>query len=159
MGQYAVTIVIAALLVVFVIYQQLRTRPINPRQLIVLPVVLIFLGLVNLQHHSLTTAASIALVASVATAFLFGVARGLTTQTWWANGVLLRKGTTVTLLLWIAGIALRLVIGVVARRGGVPISVTTGELPLFLGLTLGAQNLVIWQRGQVAPMPQGEPAR
>src|SRR5436309_9373658 len=129
MGQYGVTIIIAALLVVFIIYQQLRTRPINPRQLIALPVVLAVLGLFNLQQHPLTAAGASALVASVVTAVLFGLARGMTTQTWWANGVLMRKGTTVTLLLWIAGIALRLVIGVVARRGGVPISVTTGELP------------------------------
>jgi hypothetical protein len=159
MGQYAVTIVVAALLVAVVIYQQMRTRPVNPRQQVAVPLVLALLGLFNLQHHPLTSeAAGVALAASVVTGLLFGLARGVTTQTWWSNGVLLRKGTVLTLLLWVAGIGLRLIIGVVAQREGVPVSVTSGELPLFLGVTLGAQNLLIWYRGQQAPIPRSETA-
>lgn len=159
MSQYAVTILIAALLLVFIIYQQLRTRPINPRQLVVLPAFLAFLGIVNLnQHPPSSAAAATVLGVSVVTALVFGVARGITTQIWWSEGQLLRKGSTVTLLLWIVGIGLRLVVAVVARREGVANNVTTGEIPFFLGVTLAAQNLVIWYRGQETPMPSGEPA-
>jgi hypothetical protein len=159
MGQYAVTIVIAAALLVFVIYQQLRTRPVNPRQLILPPAILAFLGLANLQSHPLgSSAAAAALGASVATALIFGVVRGFTIEMWWSEPTLLRKGTTLTLVLWIVGIALRVVIGIVARQGGVPISVTTGEIPLFLGLTLASQNLVIWIRAGSTPVPGGRPA-
>jgi hypothetical protein len=159
MGQYAVTIVLAALLVVFIIYQQLRTRQITSRNLVAPPLILAFLGIVNLNQHPLASgAAGTALGASVLTALVFGVARGITTQIWWSEGVLLRKGTTVTLLLWVVGIGLRIVIAVVARRGGVATSVTTGEIPLFLGVTLAAQNLVIWLRGQETPLPGGKPA-
>jgi hypothetical protein len=37
MGQYTLTIVIATVLLVFIIYQQMRTRPISVRQLIIVP--------------------------------------------------------------------------------------------------------------------------
>jgi hypothetical protein len=61
--------------------------------------------------------------------------------------------TTVTLPLWIMAIALRIVIAVIGHREGVPTSVSTGEIPLFLGITLAAQNPVIWQRAQATSMP------
>lgn len=158
MGQYAVTILIAAVLIVFIIYQQVRTRPLNPRQLVVLPLFLAALGVVNLnQHPPASAAAGGALAASVIIAVVLGIARGITTRVWWADGVLLRKGTVITLVLWVVSIGLRLLIGLVARRGGVPLSVTTGEIPLFLGVTLAAQNLVIWMHGQEVPVPVAEP--
>ena len=109
MSQYAVTIVLAILLLGFVVYQQMRTRPIRPRQLVIFPVILAFLGLSNLSKHSpASTAADVALGASVLTAILFGVGRGLTTRIWREGGVLVRKGTIATLLLWVVGLALRL---------------------------------------------------
>jgi hypothetical protein len=55
--------------------------------------------------------------------------------------------------LWIISIAARLGIGAVAQRHGVAQSVTVGELPLFLGVTLLAQNLVIWRRAQALGVP------
>src|SRR5579859_7528212 len=160
MSQYAVTILIAALLLVFIIYQQLRTRSINPRQLVVLPAFLAFMGIVNLNQHPPASAAAVtALGVSVVTALVFGVARGITTQVWWSDGRRLRKGGTVTLILWIVGIGLRILIAVISRREGVATNVATGEIPFFLGVTLAAQNLVIWYRGQELPVVAGELAR
>jgi hypothetical protein len=150
-SQYVVTIVIAAVVLVFIVYQQMRSRPIQSRQLIVIPVILALLGIANLQKHPPdSTAAAVALAASVITAITFGVGRGMTLQIWRAKAVSMRKGTGATLALWVTGLALRIVIGIVADRSGVPTSVTTGELPLFLGITLAAQNVVIWLRGQDA---------
>src|SRR5947209_20467875 len=98
MGQYAVTILIAAVLVIFIIYQQLRTRPITSRQLVVLPLILAGLGIVNISHQPpASAAADTALAASVITGVLFGVARGITTKIWWSEGVMMRKGTGITL--------------------------------------------------------------
>jgi len=160
MGQYAVTILIAAVLVIFIIYQQLRTRPITSRQLVVLPLILAGLGIVNISHQPpASAAADTALAASVITGVLFGVARGITTKIWWSEGVMMRKGTGITLALWIVGIGLRLVIGLIARRNGVAVSVTTGEIPLFLGITLAAQNLLIWLHAQDLPVSSGELAQ
>jgi hypothetical protein len=150
-SQYVVTIVIAALVLVFIVYQQMRTRPIRSRQLIVIPVILALLGIVNLEKHPPdSTAAGVALAASVVTAIVFGVGRGVTVQIWRVSAVPMRKGTPATLVLWVVGLALRIVIGIVAGRSGVPTSVTTGELPLFLGITLATQNAMIWLRGEDA---------
>ena len=49
----------------------------------------------------------------------------------------------------------RLGIGALAQRSGVAQSVTVGELPLFLGVTLAAQNGVIWQRAQALGVSAG----
>lgn len=151
MSQYVVTAIVALLIVVFIIYQQMRTRTIEPRRLIVVPVILALLGLFNLQKHSpATTAADIALGASVSTAIVFGIARGMSVRIVRAGGGPVRTGTAITLLLWVAGIAVRVVIGILAGKSGVSTSVSTGELPLFLGITLAAQNALIWVRSQGA---------
>jgi hypothetical protein len=151
--QYLPTVVVGAALVLFIIYRQLIRRPIEARQLVVLPVVLAALGLINLNHEPPTaSAAVVALVASLVSAVVFGLARGFSTRVWQDAGGVLRQGTPVTLALWIVGIALRIGIGALAHRAGVAQSVTVGELPLFLGVTLAAQNLVIWMRAQALGM-------
>jgi membrane protein CcdC involved in cytochrome C biogenesis len=156
MGQYTLTIVIATVLLVFIIYQQMRTRPISVRQLIIVPLFLAFLGITNLSKNPPdSTAAAVAFGASMVIALVFGLGRGFTTQIWWSNGVLLRRGSTWTLLLWIAGIRLRVVIGLIARREGVASNVTLGEVPVFFGVTLAVQNVVIWLQGQETPIRGG----
>lgn len=160
MSQYAITIVVAALIVVFIVYQQMRTRPMQPMQLVAVPAFLALLGVLNLEKHPPdSAAAAVALGASVVTAIVFGFGRGVTIQVWHASAALMRKGTTATLVLWVVGIALRIAIGIVAGRAGVPTSVSTGELPLFLGITLAAQNVLIWVRGQETVLGTREPAR
>ena len=150
-SQYVVTIAIAVVVLVFIVYRQMRTAPIEPRQLVILPVFLCLVGISNLQRHPPDSVAiGVALGISVLTALIFGVARGLTTQIWRSGSVAMRKGTATTLILWVVAILVRIVIGLVARRAGVPVSVTTGEIPVFLGITLAAQNVVIWIRGQEA---------
>jgi hypothetical protein len=147
---YLVIVLVIALLA-FVIYRQMRTAAIEPRQLVIFPLILAVFGFINLQKQPPdSVAGAVALAASVLTALLFGIARGQTTQIWRAGNVVMRKGTTVTLLLWIVAIVVRIVIGGAARRAGVALSVTAGEIPLFLGITLAAQNAVIWQRRQAA---------
>ena len=147
--QYLPTVVIGAALVVFIIYRQLMRRPVEGRQLVVLPLVLAVLGLYNLNRQPPATSAAItALVASLAIAVVLGLARGRSMRVWRDVGSVLRQGAPLTAALWIVAIALRAGIGAIAHRSGVAQSVTFGELPLFLGVTLAAQNLVIWLRAQ-----------
>jgi len=154
MIQYVPTIVIAALILGFIIYRQMRTAPVRPRQLVVFPVVLALLGLSNVNEHPpASEAAIIALVASGVTAIVFGVGRGYTVRIWRANGKLLRKGVAATIVLWIVAIVLRILIGIQAQRAGVAASVSTGEAPLFVAFTLAAQNVVLWLRAQSEHLP------
>ena len=81
--QYLPTVVIGAALVLFVIYRQLVTRPVEGRQLVVLPLFLAVLGFINLNHQPPATSAAIAaLVASLASAVVFGLARGRSMRVW-----------------------------------------------------------------------------
>ena len=148
-GQYVVTLVIAAAILAYVIFQQLRTRLVNPRRLVTLPGIMILLGIFNLDKHPPTSgAAFLAIVASLLVAVVFGLARGVSVQTWREGGAVFRKGTAVTLILWIVGLALRVLIGFVAAKNGVNQAVTYGEAPLFFGVTLAAQNVLIWYRAE-----------
>jgi hypothetical protein len=94
----------------------------------------------NLQWHPPdSTAAAVTLTISVLVALAFGVARGLTTRVWDAGAIPMRQGTRATLVLWIGAIAVRLAIGIIARRAGVAVNVTTREIPIFLAITLAVQ--------------------
>jgi hypothetical protein len=153
-AQYLPTVIIGVALVLFIIYRQLQRRPVEGRQLVVVPLVLAVLGLYNLNRQAPATSAGVtALVASLASAVAFGLARGGSTRVWQEAGTVLRQGAPLTLVLWIISIALRAGIGALAHRAGVAQSVTLGELPLFFGVTLGAQNLVIWMRAQALGVP------
>jgi hypothetical protein len=152
--QYLPTVFIGVALVLFIIYRQLQRWPVEGRQLVVVPLVLAVLGLYNLNRQPPATSAGvIALVASLGSAVVFGLARGASTRVWQEAGSVLRQGAPLTVVLWIISIVLRAGIGALAHRAGVAQSVTLGELPLFFGVTLAAQNLVIWLRAQALGVP------
>jgi hypothetical protein len=91
--------VVAIALVVLIIYRQMRAMPVQPRQLVLFPVFLAILGIINmLKAPPGSSGVAAAFVASVLAAIIFGVARGLTTYVWRAGGVVMRKGSVVTLL-------------------------------------------------------------
>jgi hypothetical protein len=147
--QVIVTVILAALILAAVIWGQMRTRPVRPRALVIVPVVLAYIGISNLiQHPPHAGAADVAIAASIVSALVLGVARGAVTQVWRSERGLMRKGTSLTLVLWAVLIAIRLGIAAVARAAGVDTAVTEGEFPLFVGVTLAAQNVVIWLRGR-----------
>lgn len=148
MAQYGVTIIIALLVLGFGIYRQMRSARIQPRQLVIFPVILAFVGLSNLERHAPESAAAYAAFGvSVVAALVFGLARGWSMRVWQVQGIPWRKGTMVTAALWGISLLARIAIGVGAQRAGVAASVTTGEFPVFLAVTLAAQNAVIWLRG------------
>ena len=70
---YLVTAVIGAALVLLIIYRQMRTQPVEGRQLVVVPVVLALLGLYSLSNKLPATSAAVsALVASLVLAVVLG---------------------------------------------------------------------------------------
>jgi hypothetical protein len=70
-------VIIGVALVLFIIYRQLVRRPVEGWQLIVAPLIFAILGLSDLsQQPSATSATFFALVASLASALVFGLARG-----------------------------------------------------------------------------------
>jgi len=73
---------------------------------------------------------------------VLGLARGASTKVWQAaDGTWMRRGTLLTLVLWIVSIAARVGIGF-ASHGATPLDTIT----FFLAVTFAAQNLAVWLR-------------
>ncbi|MFF0160491.1 hypothetical protein ACFYRY_23620 [Streptomyces sp. NPDC005263] len=103
---------------------------------------------------SRTTSAGVAfLAAGLVVSMVAGVLRGRTMPVWRdTDGRLYRKGGQVTLLLWLATIVVKLGLGAIAEAAfGEPFN--GNALWLGLGITLGAQHLVMTYYGRRLPIP------
>jgi hypothetical protein len=116
----------------------------------VLPVILAAMGISNLAQQPATAPSAIAMLAvNAVIAITLGLWRGTSIRVWReAAGTILRQGTLLTLAIWLVAIALRALTAIIGHASGMASSVSFGELPLFLGITFAAQNLVVWARAQ-----------
>lgn len=134
-----------AALAAFVIVRQFLPTTLNSRRMLLVPVGAGLFGLRALAGAPPETVFAAALLAAnlLAGAGL-GALRAATMRVWRrADGTWMSQGTLVTLLLWAASIGIRVPLMFVVGGGSPP-----GELPLFLGVTFGAQSLVVWLRMQ-----------
>jgi len=108
------------------------------------------MGISNLTHQpSLAPTAIAVLAVNVAIAVTLGLWRGSSIRMWRdASDTILRQATLLTLALWLVAIALRALTAILGHLSGNAGSVSFGELPLFLGITFAAQNLMVWARAQ-----------
>jgi hypothetical protein len=83
---------------------------------------------------------------------VLGFARGWTVQLNERSGYLWRKGTWLTMVLWAVSIAARIGIGVLASQHGADVVAKDGIM-LSLGVSLAAQGLIIYWRGQNSGIP------
>ena len=148
--RYLLTVVPWIAVALLVIYRQCTAQPLRGRPLIVLPVLLAVMGISNLAQQPATAPAAIAvLVANAVIASTLGLWRGSSIRVWRdATDTILRQATLLTLALWLVALALRALTATVGHASGLAGSVSVGELPLFLGITFAAQNLVVWTRAQ-----------
>jgi hypothetical protein len=132
-------------IVLVVVWRQLVAQPADPRSLFLLPGLLTLVGLWQLAQsppHALGAASL--LVAQLAAGVVVGAARGATMRLWTtAAGVPMRRGTPLTLLLWLATLGVRVPLAAAGYGAGAP---RLAEVLLALGATLLAQNLVVWAR-------------
>jgi hypothetical protein len=132
-----------AAVAVFFIARQFVASPVRERALVALPLIAGLIGvqaLVKAPPQSLAAAALI--IVNLGLAAVLGVARGATLKVWRArSGTWMFRGGTLTLLLWLAAIGIRIAGALVF-----PAAMSFGELPLFLAVTFGAQNLLLWLR-------------
>jgi hypothetical protein len=144
MGSGAALLIDTAILVLL-LYRQLTVRPLNDGRF---SVVLIGVGLVELvaygQHHRLTDGILAFLAASLAISVLLGAVRAVTVRLWRQDGRVLRQGTWLTALLWLVSIGSHLAIGAVQQ--GSTAAATGAATLAFLGVTLGAQQVVLRAR-------------
>lgn len=150
-----VLILVGALVVLRVLGKQLTGSVVTARSLVLMPAILIVVGLV-----SASTALSIANPGEIVFFLIdavigvgLGLARGATTRLSLRDGSLFQKGTALTLVLWLATIAVRVGAGLLGNSLGVAGTLTAASALLLFGLTIAAQNGVVYLRAQQQRLP------
>lgn len=148
-------LVIAALVIWRVVFRQLRGSTITVRGLILIPGILLVLGLEN-SARALPKASGgeiALLVVDLVVLLGLGVARAASTRLSTRDGYAFQKGTTLTLVLWLVTIAVRIGFGVLGARTGLTGSLTSSSILLSMGLSIGVQNLLIYGRARRRELP------
>lgn len=147
-----VNVAIYVVLIGFVLYRQMSRVALNPRRLVLLPVILAVFAVQQLSRQALRfDAGTLAFLGvSLAVSILAGMWRGTTFRIWTDAGVVMTKGTALTLIAWVVLIALRLPFALVSHAANYPQGLVIGELLLALAVTFAAQNVVIWMRSSRA---------
>jgi hypothetical protein len=136
-------ILIGIALIVFLIGRQFVAQPVNEGRLWLVPLALTVYGVYLISQTPPGGLLEIALLmVNVVVAGVLGVARGMSMRVWRdAAGRLLQQGTLVTFGLWLVLLVVRVGLGVLF-----PGAVAFSQLPLFIGVTLGAQAIVMLAR-------------
>ena len=141
----AVNLLIAAVVLLWILARQLRTRPVRERSRI--GIVLLVVGVVQtysfVSGHRLGVAdlswVSLSLVIGLGLAVL----RAFTVRIWQEGGVVLRRGTWVTAVLWLVAIGQHLLIDQFVAPG-----FSDASLLLYFGVVLTVQQLVLVGRAR-----------
>lgn len=149
-AQILLYLAIAALVIWRVIIRQLRGNTPTTRGLMLLPGILIVLGILNCAAPlSKASAGELGLLGiDLVLLIVLGTARATTTRLTVRNGYAFQKGTTLTLILWLVTIAIRVGVTLVGDRLGVTGALTSASILLSLGLTVATQNAVVYLRIQ-----------
>jgi hypothetical protein len=143
-----VNIAIYVALIGFILFRQMSRVSLNPRRLILLPGLMAVFAIQQLSRQTLTLdlGAVAFLVASLAVSLLAGIWRGTTFRVWSEAGVVMTKGTAVTLIAWGVLIVIRIPFAAASHAANYAQGLVIGELLLALAVTFAAQNAVIWLR-------------
>jgi hypothetical protein len=139
--------ILAIVVLVLVIRRQMVLRPLNVSRMLVIPGILIVVGLASgttLFDRLDSPTAIVLLVAGLVVGVLGGAARAATQRLIWQNGVVYSRGTRWTLVLWLATVLVR--VGMAGLGAVLHAPEGTGEVLLFLAVTLGVQNLLLARR-------------
>jgi hypothetical protein len=137
----------------FVIYQQFAGQLLQGRRVILLPVVVTVIGLADLRGHHLGPADIAWLTAGAAGSLLIGLAFGVMMRLEPRGGVLWGKMPLRGLWLWVALVAWRALIMVLAGHTGAHVAASTTPLLFTLGLNRLGQAAVIVPRAMRAGIP------
>ncbi|TCC27089.1 hypothetical protein [Kribbella speibonae] len=148
-------ILIGLLVLVRVIGKQVTGSLVTQKSLVVMPLILLGVGVLSLSSavHSASTGELAFLALDCVVLLGAGFARGASirlTQT--ADG-LYQKGTVPTLLLWLLTIALRVGASFASAALWPHSTFSRSAIALTVGLTIGAQNAMIYRRSLAMNIP------
>lgn len=143
-------IIVGLLVVGLLIARQLRKRRIDEEKKPRLVLILAALGVVQtvqfVQQHQVAPSALGLLVVSLALGAGLGLVRARTVRLWREDGELWRQGSVITAVLWIVSIAVHLAADALIDATGGAHGLGSVSILLYLGITLGVQQLVTKSR-------------
>jgi hypothetical protein len=138
----------------FVIYQQVAGQAVQGRRLIVLPAIVTVIGFIDLHGAKNIHSADIVwLTVGAIGSLLIGLAFGAMTRLQERNGSLWAQLPLRGLWLWVALIAWRALVMVLAAKCGAHVAASTTPLLFTLGLNRLGQAAVIAARAMAAGIP------
>jgi hypothetical protein len=144
-------LVVGVLALGWLVYRQLRARPLRMNQRFLL--ILLLLGLIEtytyFQHgkHSVS-AAAVALIGSLVLAALFGAARAFTVRIWEQDGQPWVQGNVLTATLWVVAVAAHLGFDYLVGRHQDIGDIGNATVVLYLLVSLVVQRVVMSYRAQ-----------
>ena len=151
-----ITILLAVAAVGWMLWSRMKGQPLQARRLLVLPVVLVVLGITDLTGSSaphLTPKDITFLVIGAGISAVLGAARGATIELYPRQGELWQRYRPVTIGLWIALIATKVVLMVIASAAGASAGGGTSSLLLSLGVSLLAEAAIVGPRALSTGVP------
>ena len=146
-------LILAVLLLGFILWRQLQPRQVREDSPYRLMLVLAVIGVVDLlgfaDDHHVTVLAWTLLGASLLLGAFFGMMRGALVPIWRRDGVIVRQGNAVTVVLWVVGIAVHVLADMLIN--GVDRSASgagADTILLYLGIALAAQRIVTMSRAR-----------
>jgi hypothetical protein len=149
-------ILLAVAAVGYVLWSRLKGQPLEAKRLLVLPVILIVVGVTDITGSSaphLNGSDLAFLGVGVAIAVALGAARGATMELYPNGGELWQRYRLVTVALWLALIAAKLVLAAIAAATGASAGGGTNTLLLTLGVSLLAEAAIVGPRALSTGVP------
>ena len=139
--------------IVYVLFRRLAGEPLEGRRLVVLPLILLIVGVSQLNGAHATSLDITVLVVEGAVAATLGAVRGLTVHVYERNGHLWYRYRPLTVVVWLASLLLRLGQVFAAHALGADSSVLSAALLPLLGLSLLGEALVVGKRALATGVP------
>lgn len=161
----AIVLILAGVaLVGYVLVSRWRGQALNVKRLLVLPAVLTAVGLAQtagVARHGHRPADLVLIAVGVVASAALGVARGATVAVYQRTGAIWLRYRPATLWLWLATVAVRVALTVVAHAAGATLAVSGPALLLAVGATLLGEAVVIARRALLpaaSPVARSYPA-
>jgi hypothetical protein len=151
-GSFSMTeIIFTGLVLIWVVFRQMRPRPLRTRSLVI-PGVITVIGLLAIAHAAkkghLTAPDMEWLGIDLGIGVVTGTARALTVRLYQSNGRVWRQGRPLTIVLWVVTVGVKIGLGALAGRSAA--GTTVIDLLMTLGVTLAVQQTVLLLRARVA---------
>ena len=158
-----VDLLIGLVVLAFILYRQLQTRPVRDNMR--LPLIIAIIGVVQLvqylQHGHHGAGVAVALAGSLVLAAVFGAIRAPTVRIWVDGGQAWRQGTWLTAVLWVVSLGVHLGYDYLVEGKGSQSGLGTASLLLYFGVTFTIQRLILQARARriadTSPQHTGAP--